>query len=209
MNASSDNNLMKFCNNIFSVHRVGAFGGKHALWDFIKDVAANLNRKASGNRYSENTKYFAQAMRIYGGRRLCDLFALNFAGPSYDSIRRESRKGVAFIAGEHAEIFQYIASIYTDAKSAHGISGSILVIFAEDETKIRGRVSWEARSDTLVGFCGPKDNHSCVSNYKPTIGVGEVGYNKMVDSFRLDKVGGFARVIFVNPLHPKLPRLVI
>ena len=61
----------------------------------------------------------------------------------------------------------------------------------------------------MIGFCGPKDNHSCVSNYKPTIGVGEVGYNKMVDSFRLDKVGGFARVIVVNPLHPKLPRLVL
>ena len=45
MNASSDNNLIKFCNNIISAHRIGAFGGKEGLWDFLKDVAANLNRK--------------------------------------------------------------------------------------------------------------------------------------------------------------------
>lgn len=45
-NASSDNNIIKFCTNIISAHRTGAFGGKDALWDFVKDVAANLNRKA-------------------------------------------------------------------------------------------------------------------------------------------------------------------
>lgn len=105
MIASSDNNLIKFCNNIISAHRIGAFGGKNALWDFLKDVAANLNRKDLGNCYSENTKCFAQAMRIYGKRRLCDLFSLNFASPSLNSITSESRKGVIFILGEHAEIF--------------------------------------------------------------------------------------------------------
>ena len=209
MNASLDNNLIKFCNNIISAHRIGAFGGKDALWDFLKDVAANLNRKDSGNRYSENTKCFAQAMRIYGGRRLCDLFALNFAGPSFDSTRRESRKGVMFVAGEHAEIFKSIAKNFSDAKAAHGISGAVPVILVEDETKVRGRVSWEARSDTLLGFCGHTENHKCITDYKPTIGVSEVGYNKVIDSFRLDRVGGFARVIVVNPLHDKLPRLVL
>ena len=70
----------------------------------MKDVAPNLNRKDSGNCYSENTKCFLQAMRIYGGQHLCDLFALNFAGPSFDNIRRESRKGVMFVSGEQAEI---------------------------------------------------------------------------------------------------------
>ena len=148
-------------------------------------------------------------MRVYGGRRLCDLFALNFAGSSFDSIRRDSRKGVMFVSGEHADIFKSIASIYVDAKAALGISGPIPVILAEDETKVRGRVSWEARWDTLLGFCGPTENHKCITNYKPVVGVGEVGYNKVVDSFKQNKVGGFARVIVVNPLHEKLPRLVL
>jgi len=208
-NASSDNNLMKFCNNMISADRIGSFGGKAALWDFMKDVASNLNRDGRGNRYSENTKCFSQAMRVYGGRRLCDLFALNFAGPSYETIRRECRKGIQFIAGEHAEIFESIATIYADAKATHGIIGSVPVILAEDETKVRGRVAWEARSDTVVGFCGPKADHVCIPLYKPSVGAGEGGYNKLVESFKLDKVGGFARVIVVNPLHEKLPRLVL
>ena len=148
-------------------------------------------------------------MRIYGGRRLCDLFALNYAGPSFDTIRRECRKGVQFVAGEHADIFKSIARIYADAKAALGITGPVPVILAEDETKVRGRVSWEARSDCMVGFCGPRENHVCIPCYKPVVGVGDSGYNKMVDSFKSDKVGGFARVIMVNPLHEKLPRLVL
>ena len=55
----------------------------------------------------------------------------------------------------------------------------------------------------MVGFCGSTNNHKCITNYKPVVGVGDLGYNKMVDSFKLDKVGGFARVIVVNPLHEK------
>lgn len=66
-NASADGNLIKLCNNILTAHRTGAFGGKPGLWDFMKDVAANLNRDSRGNRYSDNTKCFAQAMRVYGG----------------------------------------------------------------------------------------------------------------------------------------------
>lgn len=38
--SSSDGNVFKFCNNILAAHRTGAFGGKPALWDFLKDVAA-------------------------------------------------------------------------------------------------------------------------------------------------------------------------
>jgi hypothetical protein len=185
----ADNNVIKFCNDIICAHRTDAFGGKPGLWDFMKDVAANLNRDDHGNRYSENTKCFARAMRIYGGRCLCDMFALNFAGPGFDTIRRECRKGVQFIAGEHADIFKSIALIYSHAKAAHGITGPIPVILAKDETKVRGRVSWEARSDTIIGFCGPKENHICIPHYKPAVGVGDAGYNKMVESFRSDKVG--------------------
>jgi hypothetical protein len=37
-----------FCNNILSTHCTNAFGGKLALWDFMKDVARNLNRKKEG-----------------------------------------------------------------------------------------------------------------------------------------------------------------
>lgn len=57
----------------------------------------------------------------------------------------------------------------------------------------------------MVGLCGPQENHACITDYKPTVGLKEAGYNKLVNSFRMDKVGGFARVIVVNPLHEKIP----
>ena len=198
--------VLSFCNNILAAHRTNAFGGKPALWDFLRDVATNLNRVRQGHRFSKNSKYFAQAMKIYGGRRMCDLFALNFGGPSYDSIKRTNKMGVQFIAGEHASLFAAVANIYREAKSAHGVQGQVPIILAEDETKVKTRISWEARSDGLVGFCGSKEDHICVSSFKPVVGNGESGYDAIVDSFRSNKKGSFARV---NPLHDKLPRLVL
>ena len=207
--ASEQHNVLKFCNNIIAAHRTGAFGGKPALWDFMRDVASNLNRKKRGYRFSVNTKSFGQAMRVYGGRRMCDLFALNFGGPALCTTKREDRKGVQFVAGEHEEIFASVAQIYRDAKVANGIEGPVPVILAEDETKIKGRVAYEQRWDSLAGFCGHKEDHVCMSKYKPKVGTGEEGYAKIVDCFRSDRIGGFARVIMVNPLHEKLPRLVL
>lgn len=58
-NASNEHNLYKFCNDILSAHRSGSFRGKLALWDFIRDVAANLNWKREGFRYCENSKALA------------------------------------------------------------------------------------------------------------------------------------------------------
>jgi hypothetical protein len=60
--------LMRFCTNIVSAHRTSAFGGKLALWDFMKDVARNLNRKKQGFRFSQNIESFGQTLKIYGGR---------------------------------------------------------------------------------------------------------------------------------------------
>ena len=111
--------------------------------------------------------------------------------------------------GEHAQIFTVLADIYKDAKEAHGIKGPVPVILAEDETKVCSRVSYEQCFDTLAGFCGSKENHACISNYKPRVSNGEGGYNTILECFRGDKVGGFARVIVVSPIHAKLLRLVL
>ena len=86
--------VLSFCNNILAAHRTNAFGGKPALWDFLWDVTKNLNRVRQGHRFSPNAKSFGQAMKIYGGRHMCDLFSLNFGGPSYDTIKCQNKKGV-------------------------------------------------------------------------------------------------------------------
>ncbi|KAL3680310.1 hypothetical protein R1sor_023266 [Riccia sorocarpa] len=35
------------------------------------------------------------------------------------------------------------------------------MILAEDETRVKPRIRWEAKRDTLIGFCGNKENHVC------------------------------------------------
>jgi hypothetical protein len=68
--------VLKLCNNIILAHKTKVFGGKTTLWDFFVDVGNNLNKKsAKGNRYSSNTVAFAQTLKLYGGRRLTDLFS--------------------------------------------------------------------------------------------------------------------------------------
>ena len=168
-----------------------------------------MNRRKQGFRFSDNSKALVQAMKVYGGRRMCDLFSLNYAGPSYSTVKRENKKGIQHVPGEHGDIFAAVAEIYKDAKLAHNILGQVPVILAKDETKVRSRVSYEQCYDTLAGFCGPKENHVCISSYKPVVGTGEEGYNRILECFRGDKVGGFARIIMVSPLHSKLPRLVL
>ena len=65
--SSTSGNVLKFCNDIIAAHRSGAFGSKLALWDFMREVAANLNRTGRGHRFRENTKCFAETMRMFDG----------------------------------------------------------------------------------------------------------------------------------------------
>ena len=76
-------------------------------------------------------------MKMYGGRRMCDLLSLNYVSPSYTTIKRDAKKGVHFVPSEHTSIFAAIANIYKDAKTTCGIVGPILCILAEDETKVK------------------------------------------------------------------------
>ena len=62
------------------------------------------------------------------------------ASLSNDRVKKNVRKGVQFIHAKHVEIFSAMAQIYQDAKMAHNIVGPILVIVAEDETKVKGKV---------------------------------------------------------------------
>ena len=134
--ASNEHNVYKFCGDILSAHESGAFRGRPALWDFMQDVAANLNRKKQGIQFLEILMAMAQAMKVYRGQRMCDLFALKYCGSSYSTVKTYAKKGVQHVPGEHGEIFAALAEIYNNAKVAHGITGPVPVIPAEDETKV-------------------------------------------------------------------------
>lgn len=89
------------------------------------------------------------------------------------------------------------------------ITSPILVTLAKEETKVRGRASYKAKWNSLAVFCGSSANHVCVPSFKHVVRFGEDGYNAILDSFRNNKVEGFAQVVVVNSMHDKLPRLVL
>jgi hypothetical protein len=35
--------VLAFCKNILAAHKTNAFGRKPTLWDFLRDVASNIN----------------------------------------------------------------------------------------------------------------------------------------------------------------------
>jgi hypothetical protein len=102
-----------------------------------------------------------------------------------------------------------VVGIYREVKELYNIVGLVLVILAEDEMKVKSRVAWDATADNFIGFFGVKDNHHCVTNFKPVVGIGYSGYNNILEAFSSYRIAGFARVIIVNPLHEKLPKLTL
>jgi hypothetical protein len=148
-------------------------------------------------------------MKIYDGHRMCDLFQLNFSGPSYKTIKIANSKGVKFLPGEHAHVFRCVAAIYREAKEAYGIIGPVPMILAENKTKVKSRVAWDSKGDHLISFYGPKLQRRCIFHFRPIIGTGEVGYNNIMEAFGNYQIAGFTRVIIVNPLHAKLPKLTL
>jgi hypothetical protein len=71
-------------------------------------------------------------MKIFGGRRMCDLFALNYAGPNFSTIKRQNQKGVHFMPSEHASIFKAVAEIYRATKELYGVGGAVPISLADD-----------------------------------------------------------------------------
>lgn len=152
----------------------------------MHDVAANLNCFKPWFIFSVMSKSFSQAIKMYGGRHMYNLFSLNFSGSKITTTKREDKPDIQFISSEHAEIFRAVADIYKCAKDVHGISRPIPVILAEDETKVKVREAWKQKWDTLSSFYGIKENHVCITNDKPVIGFGEARYKKVLHSFQND-----------------------
>ena len=90
--------------------------------------------------------------------------SLNFAGLSYVEVKRDVRKSVEFIPSVCTKLFVVVAQIYTNAKLNQNIVGPVLDIFVKDKIIVKWRVTWEPKSNTLVGFCGPSINHFCLHN---------------------------------------------
>lgn len=83
------------------------------------------------------------------------------------------------------------------------------MILSEDETKVKGKVARDHRRNTFEGFCVPKDDYACVSNYKIVLGMRGSTYNNIADAFRTNFVEILAEIIMINPLYSNLLQLVL
>ncbi|KAL3677189.1 hypothetical protein R1sor_027137 [Riccia sorocarpa] len=82
--------------------------------------------------------------------------------------------------------FQEVARILKAAKELHGVIGDVPVILVEDETRVKPTVRWEARRDTLMGFCGDKENH-----YLSFFDYGVCGSDLVIITYQFfSRVGG-------------------
>lgn len=91
---------------------------------------------------------------MYGDKRMCNLFHLNYNAPSYSQVKRDNKKGVHFVHGKHAWIFAFVANIYTDAKDRYGIDNLVPVILVEDEPKLSQGLHMSREWIYLLVFVG-------------------------------------------------------
>lgn len=158
------------------------------------------------------TNCFYEAIRIIGGPRSARLVAQNLYGPS-DTKQRRVR--AANIFNHHPSQpndaqFAYVAEIYKNLMHQRNITGPVPVETAEDETVTVQRVQWDIKTDECWGWCGEKGaNHECDPSFVHVIGEDEDAFERLKNAFARDKIGGYARVVMLNPLHRGLPPMVV
>lgn len=202
--------VQKFCNDIREAHSQGKFDGKPALWNFLTDIAQNVIRPGHKRRYNKTTKELFETIRIWGGRRMHNFLSLNFSGPSLSTTMRSTRTSFTYRVGIVEETFIHLANTYAKHMADLGLkAGCVPTLVAEDETVIKRSVYWNAKDDCLIGFCGILENHACEPSFTVKVGSGDTGYKKIVDAFEKNVIAHYARVFIVNPLHARLPKLVL
>ena len=201
--------VFRFCKDVCKAHKQGKLQGKDVVWEFSKDIFHNLMHAKSGRRYSTSTKSLYEMIKLWGGPRLHSFISLNLDGPSISMTLRQVKNSLAYIPGEHEHIFEAVGKFYASYKSKYGIDGPSLVFLVEDETVVKKYVRWVEKSDTLVGFCGTKEEHQRQSHFFVRVGDKDVGYEIIRDSFKNNVIIHYSHVIIANPLHENLPRLVV
>ncbi|KAL2621659.1 hypothetical protein R1flu_001864 [Riccia fluitans] len=173
----------------------------------IPELRAQAQCRARARR-KEQIELFREALWEF----LCDVGRnMNRVAKDYrySKSTQAIQQALFQFGGRQDSNFEEVAKILTVAKALHGITRDVAVILAEDETRVKPTMRWEARRDTLIGFCGDKDNHVCKMGLEVEVGSGESGYSKIVESFEQKIQGSYAQVVIVNPLHEKLPRLIV
>ena len=189
----------------------GLLKEKVTLLDIVSTVSQNLNRKSTGKRYDTSTADFYEVLLSLGGPRLCTFVAMNIEGPHVNTVQEWRRQKISpMYRGLNEENIKVVAKIYEKIKVKKNIKTSIPFILAEDETVIEGRGEYDAKTDKIWGFCGPKsEDHKCEDFYTLVVGNNNNAYERLQHFYQTSVVGNYARVIMVVPLHREFPALVV
>ena len=198
------------CYNLQKAADNGLLEDRNTLKGLLETVSKNFHVEKNGKRYQAPFKLFLEVLLLWGGPRIANFVAINLGGPEIHSIYRWRNQHRTELDGGIKETnFKQLSVLYKEAM-ATGKVGPVPVLAAEDETGIIGQISYNQRTDELLGFCGVKGTeHKCLDYFTVSVGEGEEGYKSIVNAFEQCKIGTYGRAILLNPLHPKLPRIAV
>ena len=183
----------------------GLLSNKKSTVSFLRNMIENVNRKPKGKRYSLFTKSLYEVVKIWGGSRLVKLLSLNLDGPDERTVRHQVRLNTYGCKPGFQDLnLPRVKKMYTDLMKENQID-SVLVETAEDETSIIKHLTYNPKTDVIVGSCGEE----CMVEYIHRVGDSDDAYEKLVNFFQTSVISNMARVMIFNPLHVHLPTLVI
>jgi hypothetical protein len=134
--------VISFCRCIVQAWRDGLWGGREALWEFMKDVTKNLVTKKEGHRFSQSLKMMWEVVKMRAGLAISKFLTTNLHRPSFTTVQQQMQKRFRYVAGENAEQFAFIGQTYAKLKAKFGIQGLVPFILAEDEAFIRKMITY-------------------------------------------------------------------
>ena len=194
--------------------RKGMLKDKTGVINIITTIAKNLPKKSKGHRYQseENSDYadlFESAM-IMGGAKICDLLADNLGGPNSETIKLWTKKNsFEYDFSNFKKTVEFIVSLYKSCKIRIQESRKVPYLKAEDETAIEARLTYDEKLDCVWGYCRPLDHRECEEDFVIFVGNEEDAYERLVEAMNTSKLANYARVIMINPIHERLPRIVL
>ncbi len=172
---------------------MGKLDDKVVLADLLKCCANNFHAKNHGQRYGEPTRLFFESVLLKAGPQLATFITNNLLGPEVHTIFRwRKQHQIDETCSINGEYFMKVGEIYKGIVEKRNLP-RVPVFMAEDETAIIGKITYNQKTDELVGFCGQEGlYHRCEQDFRVKVGDGEDGYNNIVQAFQQNKIGMLA-----------------
>ena len=157
--------------NVIRAVKESRVEGKEGVLDMIETISENLMKEKSskGMRHKQcsTTQEYYEALLIMFGPK-CAMFAAdNWHGPHIDTVRQWKKVNTKpFDFDSPQTNLKLVAELYKSLKIKHEETRPIPFLMMEDETVIDPRIEYDAKSDSVYGYCGLKgENHKCADHY--------------------------------------------